>query len=194
MTLISVILILVCAMVLAVVCGALVEVFRQLADVRTVLRLDDRPLPLQLERPDEDVTALGFPDELALLPEAILVFLSARCASCFSIAHSFKGGAPDSVWFVLEADGSDVEKIREPLKQSAERIVVDRDGGLAHAVGVEITPAVVSLEYGRVSSARAVSSFRQVTSLVPAVTPRVAESGVRDHGLLVADGRATARP
>jgi hypothetical protein len=157
------------AVVLAVVCAALVEVFRQLAEIRASLNLDDRALPLGLLNMDVSVTEIGLPEELATAPEVIVVFLSTKCATCLSIAEAFRGGAPSSVWFALQSDEAGLTKLTAPLERSSDRIVADVGGKIASRIGLDVTPSVLTVQYGQIVRAQAVSSVRQVLAAVPVV-------------------------
>lgn len=161
----------------AVCCGALVEVFRQLADVRSALNLDDRPLPLAIKPGELQTAALGLPDEIEQEPEALIVFLSSKCATCLSIAEAFRGGSPSSVWFVLhEADAAG--RLWETLHESRTRVVVDDGERIATNARLEVTPAVMTARFGDVARVQAVSSPRQVISMIPVVAPRSPNASV----------------
>jgi hypothetical protein len=168
-------------LVLAIVCGALVEVFRQLADIRQAFDLDDEPLPLDLGRNGLRAAELGLPARIEGLPEAIVVFLSTKCAACASIAHLFSGGSPESVWFVVQAE-HDAASLIETLERAGERLVVDIDGRMTAELGLEVTPSVLTVRYGEVVRAQAVSSPRQVLGLVPVVAPVGRGAFARDGG------------
>lgn len=61
------------------------------------------------------------------------------------------------------------ERLLEVLADSAERVVVDADDEIAHRVGLNVTPTVLAVSYGEVARAHAVSSVRQVLSMIPLV-------------------------
>jgi hypothetical protein len=155
----------------AVIGAALVEVFRQLREFRTTLALDDLPLPLDLRGAKILSTDFGLASAMVSLPEAVIVVLSTKCATCLAIAQSFAGGAPNSVWFVLQTTEDDAASMRAVLNSCRERLVVDRDGRMCERVGLQVTPSVLTVRWGEVVRAQAVSSVRQVFSLVPVVSP-----------------------
>jgi hypothetical protein len=168
-------------------CGALLEVFRQLAEVRTVLSLDDQPKPLNLQGLDASLEELGMPSTIGKKPEEIVVFLSGTCATCLAIAEAFRGGSPDSVWFVVAA--RETHKVVAPLRSSGERLVVDQEGAIAARLGLEIVPTVLTLTYGGIGRAYAVGTPRQVMGLIPA-TPA---AGVLSEGPIVGEAANGAR-
>jgi hypothetical protein len=158
------------ACLVALCCAALVEVFKQLAEIRRSLGLEDMPIPLALKSRDLRVIDIGLPAELAQAPAAIAVFLSARCTTCLAIAEALRGGTPASVWFVLTSPPHP-DHLLITLSESAERVIVDQDETIAGAIDLRVTPAVLTLSFGEITRAQAVSSPRQVMSLVPAVLP-----------------------
>ncbi len=79
--------------ILVAVCfAAQIEVFRNLAEIRSVLNLQDEATPLALANVGVGVGDVGLPDQLAYEPKAIVVFLSAKCGTCLAIADAFRGG------------------------------------------------------------------------------------------------------
>jgi hypothetical protein len=149
-------------------CGALVEVFRQLAELRRSLNLEDLPIPLALKRRDLRAIDIGLPAELAEAPAALVVFLSAACTTCLAIAEAFRGGTPPSVWFVLPTPPHPGHLLKT-LSESAERVILDERDAIVGALDLRVTPAVLTMSFGEIRRAEAVSSPRQVTSLVPRV-------------------------
>jgi hypothetical protein len=157
------------AVVVALCCAALVEVFRQLAEMRRMLDLDDAPVPIALQT---GVRAgdVGLPTKLAEAPASIAVFLSPRCATCLAIAEAFRGGAPATVWFVVPSTPHP-EDLLTMLSASADRIVLDENDAIADAIRLKVTPAVLTTSFGQITRAQAVSSPRQVMGLIPTVFP-----------------------
>jgi hypothetical protein len=157
--------------VVVVTAAAMVEVFRQLKEMRTMLALDDLPVPLDLREAKIQPADLGLQALSPSVPQAIIVVLSAKCSTCVAIAQSFAGGAPSSVWFVIQAVGGSAEDMITVLSSSRDRLVVDPDGRLCERIGLQVSPSVLTVRWGEVVRAEAVSSVRQVLSLVPVVTP-----------------------
>lgn len=165
-------------LVVAVCAAALVEVFRQLAELRTVLNLQDQPTPIGLKAGEIHTDEIGLPAEIAQEPEAIVIFLSPKCATCLTIAEAFRGGSPATVWFVLP--GSPVPAMLvEALVDSAGRVIVDEDEAIADRIHLHITPSVLTTSFGAVMRAHAVSSARQVLGLIPtSVSRQVLRTGL----------------
>ncbi len=178
------------AALVSVSCGALVEVFRQLAEIRTVLNLEDRPLPLAIGGGELRTTALGLPEHLEQEPELLIVFLSGKCSTCLAIAEAFRGGSPSSVWFVVD-EATNSSRLRDSLHESAERVIVDVGSATASRTGLEVTPAVLTAHFGQVARAHAVSSPRQVMAMIPVVASRIGPP-VPVNGATLADDRVNA--
>ncbi|MDX6518692.1 MAG: hypothetical protein QOF50_1538 [Gaiellaceae bacterium] len=150
-------------------CAALVEVFRQLAEVRRTLDLDDMPIPIGLQT-DLQLSDVGVPNALAQAPAAIAIFLSPKCATCLAVAEGFRGGAPGSVWFIVQTPPHP-EDLLAILSASADRVILDEDDAIAGAIRLKVTPAVLTTSYGEITRAQTVSSPRQVMRLIPTVFP-----------------------
>lgn len=157
------------ALVTAIVCSALVEVYRQLAEIRTALHLEDLPRSLALRPGELQAADIGLPATLSDEPEAIAVFLTTSCSTCLMVAEIFRGGAPSTVWFVIPHVDS---QLSATLSGSSDRIVFDDDGAIAERAGLNVAPSVLTIRFGDVVRAHTVSSPRQVLSLVPSVLPR----------------------
>ena len=151
--------------------AALVEVFRQLTELRGTLNINDEPIPLGLKAGERRTDEIGLPSELAVEPKAIVVFLSTKCATCLTIAEAFRGGSPATVWFVLPSPPEPTDLIEGGRSQSVDRVIVDADSEIADKLGLNVTPAVLTVSYGEITRAQAVSMPRQVLALIPTVFP-----------------------
>lgn len=164
--------------------SALIEVFRQLSDIRSALQLEDTPRPLQLRRGELRAAEIGLPAHIETEPEAIAIFLSPTCATCLMIADVFRGGSPSTVWFVISEAG---DRIIEALATSRERVVVDHGSRIAARAELNVTPSVLTIRYGEVVRAQSVSTPRQVLTLVPTVMRRGTKL---DESAVAPEGRA----
>lgn len=156
------------AVLVALCCTALVEVFRQLEELRRSLNLEDLPIPLALKRRDLHAKDVGLPAQLAEAPAAVVIILSARCTTCLAIAEALRDGTSTSVWFVLPTPPHPDHLLRT-LSQSADRVILDEDEAIVGALDLRITPAVLTLSFGEIKRAHVVSSPRQLASLVPTI-------------------------
>lgn len=157
-----------CAVVVAISAAALVEVFRQLADIRTALDLQDEPMPLGVKSGELRTDDVGLPREIAIEPQALVVFLSGKCLTCLAVAESFRGGSSETVWFVLTGVPVPASLI-EMLSESAERVIIDENDAIAARIGMHVTPAAFITTYGEITRAFAVTTPRQVQRMIPAV-------------------------
>lgn len=181
------------AAILTLCCAALVEIFRQLDEVRSILNLDDRAIPIKIQPGEFSSSAIGLPKAIADLPDAVIVFLSARCATCHAIAQAFEGGAPGSVWFVLSGDTTQTSEMWTYLRNCRDRVSADPDERIARRIGLNVTPAVLTAHWGQITRARAVSSSRQVLSLVPDSLSSGLERDERFPAPVIELGRVSGR-
>lgn len=159
------------ALLVVIACSGLVEAYRQLADIRAALHLEDLPRPLALRPGELRASDLGLPVDVEVEPEAIAIFLTTTCSTCLAVAEAFRGGAPSTVWFVIPNGATG---LAATLAAADSRVVFD-DGSIADRAGLNLAPSVLTIRFGDVVRAHGVSSARQALSLVPAVTPRGTE-------------------
>jgi hypothetical protein len=161
------------ALVVFVLCGVVLELFRDVRQLRDAAGILDRPLDIEIgtvagARP----SSIGLPDVLDATPSALVVFLSDRCGTCRSIAAALGGRLPPLVWVVLEARSPEsAEKFIESYElaslSSAGMVLVDADGTIAGRIGLDVTPAGFRVEDGRIASATTVPSKRYLLSIAP---------------------------
>jgi len=161
------------AIVVFIQLGALVEMFRQIQQIRTHLDMVDRPLPLDLgAQQGISPSALGLPSSLDNEQTAMVLFLSNTCATCRSIAAALRGAVPQTLWVVVEPVFSDdADLFIEEFSLQGERVLVDRDGSIAGRLGLDITPSAIFVQDGRIERAQTVPSIRQLFSVLPVVRP-----------------------
>ena len=84
--------------------SVLVELFRDVRQIRDGLGILDRPLPVDIGSVAGTPPSLyGLPEQLDDEPSALLLFLTDRCATCRVLASSLGGTLPAGLWIVLEA-------------------------------------------------------------------------------------------
>jgi hypothetical protein len=156
--------------VLVVVQGlVLLEVVRQLAQMRKVLDLDDRPVPISLGnlagRPVPE------PARGVLSDEGVFVLLSTDCSTCRLVA----AGLPallarfeeHRIVTVLQAHNHD--EATEMLATNGltrDRLVVDLEREYGYALGIAPRPAAVVVRDGIVSEGATVRNARQLQQLL----------------------------
>lgn len=142
--------------------AALVETFKQLAEIRSSLDIDDAPLELTIEHAD---LRGQIPAAAAGLASALLVFLHGRCGTCRLVADAYGAAPPPGVWFVIPREDAHASKGFEALLSSGQ-VILDDDEALADALRLDVAPAVVTVADGQATSAHGISTLRQVTKLV----------------------------
>jgi hypothetical protein len=161
------------ALLVFVLFGALLELYRDVRQLRDVAGILDRPLnvdvgPVTGTRPSTH----GLPAALDSAASAIVLFLSERCGTCRSLAAGFEKPLPVGLWVVLEA--RDVPSAAAFLESygltavtSDRRVVVDVAGEIAGRIGLNTTPVGFRVENGVLTSATTVPSSRYLTSILP---------------------------
>jgi hypothetical protein len=148
--------------------GALVEMFRSLEQIREYSGLIDRPSPIDLgARVGRQPGEFGLPQALDSTPQAVVLFLSDKCATCRTIASALDGAIPRGVVVVLESGAAEVpDGIAATYRFDPARTVVDPDRGITKRLGMNITPAAIVVEDGRIARATSIPSTRQLYALL----------------------------
>lgn len=167
----TVLLVIVCllAIIAFVQLGALVEMYEQLKQVRAHLNMIDNPTPLGLGASQDRLASdAGLPAVLDAEDKAVLLFLSNRCETCFELASVLQGGIlPPGLWVVVVPVSGDASDFVERFGLRGERITVDDGERIVGGIGLEITPAAVTVEHGRLVKAQTVPTVRQMLALLP---------------------------
>ena len=173
--------------VLVVVQGlVLLEVVRQLGQIRKVLDLDDRPVPISLGnlagRPlPEPARAVW--SENGASGDGVLVLLSTDCATCRLVASGLRDllarFEQQRIVAVLQAHNHDeATEMLADAGLARDEIVVDLESEYGAAFGIALRPAAVVVRGGIVSEGAVVRNARQLQQLLEALessTREVAE-------------------
>jgi hypothetical protein len=151
----------------------LVELFRDVRQVRDALGILDRPLPVDI-RPVAGTppSRYGLPGQLDDEPFALLLFLTDKCVTCRVLASALGGTLPAGLWIVLEAaTGQAAEEFREKFALAPgpgeERVFVDPEGAVAGRMGLKMTPVGYRIVNGVFTEATSVPSVRYLASILP---------------------------
>jgi hypothetical protein len=158
----------------------LLELVRQVSQVRTQLDLDDRPIPTSLGelagRPlPEPARAVW--SENGAVRDGVLVLLSVDCASCRLVAfglrdvvHRFED---QRIVTVLQARTND-EAVRmlADAGLADDGVVVDLENEYGPALGIELRPAAVVVRDGILSEAAVIRNPSQLDQLLAALESR----------------------
>jgi hypothetical protein len=161
------------ALLLAILFAALVEMFRDIRQMRDALGILDRPLPVDIgsvagTRPG----SYGLPRALDSAGSAIVLFLSDRCATCHSLAAGLARPLPAGLWLVLAAKdpaaaGSFLDRFGLDGGAAQERITVDVEEEIARRIGLHTTPVGFRVENGVLTSATTIPSSRYLAAILP---------------------------
>ena|SRR5919198_3587550 len=157
------------------------ELLRQIAQIRTRLGLDDRPLHVSMGAlTGEHLSRIEAPmgviwSELMPTGRGALVFLSHDCGSCRNIAPALNDFAalPEVavIPIVYAREGTDFDAFIDEMQIPRERTIIDYHGKLAKQLGIDVRPSVLLIEEGRIRDAAVVSAPRQLRTLIAGVAP-----------------------
>ena len=164
------------AILVFVLSGALLEMFKDIRQLRDVSGILDRPLDVDVGRvAGTKPSEYGLPAALDSAASAIVLFLSDRCGTCRSIAASFDSSMkapPPGLWIVLE--GRTDDSVKEFLNSCAlkhmtsdGRVMIDVMGDIARRMGLDTSPVGFRVEKGALTSATTVPSTRYLVSILP---------------------------
>lgn len=161
------------ALLVLVLFGALLELYRDVRQLRDVAGILDRPLNVDIGSVGGTAPSThGLPRPLDTAASALVLFLSEKCATCRSIAASLEKPFPSGLWVVLEARSTQsaaefFESYGITRKTSGGRVVVDVEGEIASRIGLDTTPVGFRVENGRLTTATTVPSSRYLLSILP---------------------------
>jgi hypothetical protein len=153
--------------------GALLELFRDVRQLREAAGILDRPLNVDIGAVTNDSPSkVGLPAALDTAASAIVLFLSDTCATCRVLAASLNEVVPPGLCIVVEA--RDANSATQFLKtyglnaNAADGMVrVDVAREIAGKLGLDTTPVAFRIENGRFVSAATVPSARYLFSILP---------------------------
>ena len=170
------------ALLVAVLFSALVEMYRDLRQVRDALGILDRPLNIDIgEAAGAHPSQFGLPRALDSAGAAIVLFLTERCTTCHAIAAGLSRPMPPDLWIVFEARSAEsaaavLERYGLTELASDGRVIPDIQGEIGGRLDVRIAPCGFRVENGRFTYATTVPSTRYLKSILPE-TFRLREAG-----------------
>ncbi|WP_230317284.1 hypothetical protein [Conexibacter sp. W3-3-2] len=159
---------------LLITSAALVEVFRQLAEIRRTLDLDDSPMALEFQERDLREAPVDLPPDM-LEGHHGLVFLHATCGTCRLVAEAYASAPDRRAIFVIPSEDVDATPAFRRLAETSQ-VFADSDEALAGFLGMDVAPSVVGVEDGRAVGAVGISTVRQVKTALPQATAPRQES------------------
>jgi hypothetical protein len=161
------------SLLIFVLFSVLVELFRDVRQIRDALGILDRPLSIDIDSvTGTPPSSYGLPRQLDDEQSALLLFLSDRCVTCRVLAASLGGTLPAGLWIVVEAATSQaaaefIEMNRMTLSLGGERVSMDPAGTIAGRLGLNTTPVGYRIENGVFKEAGTVPSMRYLASILP---------------------------
>jgi thiol-disulfide isomerase/thioredoxin len=157
------------ALLVLIELGALSELFKQVQQIRSHLRLDDLPVAFPLQQTGLLASSSGLPVEIDAEGSAVVLFLSPNCITCRQLGLSLMSGPSsltDHLWVLIEPvfDHSAEEFVSQ--YEIRERFMIDINHSVADSLGVDTTPLALIIENGRVKTAMTVPSPRQLGKIL----------------------------
>jgi hypothetical protein len=153
--------------------GVVLELYRDVRQLREVAGILDRPLEVDVGNvAGSPPSRFGLPAALDSLSSAIVLFLSDRCGTCHALAAGLNGQVPSGLWIVLEARtpesaGQFLTSYELARASNEQRVFVDVAGRIAETMGLRTTPVGFRVEQGRLKGATTVPSRRYLSSILP---------------------------
>lgn len=161
------------ALLVALLFGALLELYRDVRQLRDVAGILDRPLDVEVgQAAGTRPGAYGLPPALDSATAALVLFLSDRCGTCRALAAGLAKPLPAGLWVVLEArDPQSAAAFLETHgltgPATAGRVLVDVASQIADRIGLDSTPVGFRVENGVLTGATTIPSSRYLTSILP---------------------------
>lgn len=150
------------ALVLLLVCGALVELYRGVGQIRAGIGLLD--IRNKLDVPTDGVisAAPDIPEGVLTAEWALLLVLSDHCHTCDLLAERLAGGPPDHVWITVVSYNAESASawLRSHDLDSTSQVIIDTEERILNILGTRVTPAGLRLHLGRVVAAHTIPSTR----------------------------------
>ena len=173
------------ALVVFLLLGAVVELFRDVQQLRDALGILDRPLDVALgAAAGGSPSTYGLPRGLDDEPFAVVLFLHDSCATCRALASALDGRVPEGLWIVMEARSREVAAQflqRYGLSEEASpRVIIDDGQRSSDLLGLDIASVALRIQNGTIVSASTVPSTRYLRSMLP--SPLRLKAGSRRSG------------
>jgi hypothetical protein len=154
--------------------GALIELYRDVRQLREAAGILDRPLSIDIGAVAHAApSSVGLPPALDAAASAIVLFLSDKCATCRVLAAALDTVVPPGVCVVMEA--GDVQSATRFLnaygltpEAAGGMVCLDTSREIADRLGLDVTPVAFRVENGKLASATTVPSARYLFSILPA--------------------------
>lgn len=161
------------ALLVFVLFGALLEMYRDIRQLREAIGILDQPLNVDVGPvAGTNPSNYGLPQALDSAVSALILFLSERCGTCRSLAAGLSIPLPPGLWIVLEARDTDsavtfLNSFNLNRLTLDEHVVVDVGGKIAYRIGLDTTPIGFRVENGAIVSATTVPSSRYLNTILP---------------------------
>lgn len=168
MTTVLVVIVGLVAVLMFVLLGAQMELFEQVKQIRKFLDLEDRVTHLDLELVGAKPSQVGLPSVLDEVASGVILLLSNKCATCQTLATTMQGGRiPSNTWILVVPVTGDGSDFLGAYDLQGDRVLVDRNELIVGRLGINVTPAAIFVQDGRLLRAQTVPSVRHLRTLHP---------------------------
>ncbi len=152
--------------------NVLLELFRDVRQIRDALGILDRPLTVDIKSVGGTAPSrYGLPRQLDDDESSLLLFLSDKCATCRVLAASLGGTLPAGLWIVVEAAtrqaATEFVETYGMTPRLQDRVILDPSGAIAGQLDLNMTPVAYRIERGIFKDATTVPSLRYLASITP---------------------------
>ncbi|WP_407563925.1 hypothetical protein [Streptomyces sp. 184] len=166
MTIVLSVSVVVTAVLVFLLLGSQIEMYRLIEQIRKHGGLVDRPQPIEIAKVGEPPSSAGLPAELDSAAAAIALLLSDKCANCRSIAASLDGSVPPDVLLVIAAQDPAIDPdLTLSYDLDPNRTIIDPAARVWDELGINTSPVAVVVKHGRLTRATTVPSTRQLDVL-----------------------------
>ena len=169
--------------------AALIEMFKNLAELQKLVDYNDSPKEL----PDVRSALLwrfpsqyGLPRRLDDEAFAAVLLLSPRCHTCARVAAELSKGIPRELTVVVTgAEEAETRKWLQGLGLAADDVILDHDYQIVNSMALYTTPALVRIVDGRFAGASTIPSYRALRSVLDEQPPKpapVSSIALEEHG------------
>lgn len=166
------VLVAVLALLVFVLFGIVVELCRDVRQLRELIGAIDRSHEVVLgDVAGGSPSAYGLPKAIDEESAAIVLFLHESCGTCRALAEGLNGQVPERLWLVIEARSREAATQfleRYGLSEGpSQRTVIDDGQHFANLLGLDTASVAFRVQMGTFVSASTVPSIRYLHSILP---------------------------
>lgn len=167
---VALVLVVVLAIVVALLLGALVEMYRQVEQLRAYLSIEDRVEEIDSAHlAGRAPSAFGLAEHLDTVPAGGVLVLSEKCATCHQLAEWIGPRRPRpelQILVVPQSADNGASFVAEYGLAQHDLVEPVRAGAVSNALGLHTTPTLLLIEAGRFTAMETVPSVRRLDEAI----------------------------